>query len=69
MKALALIFKSNGQGLLFLKVGQSQSSRSKGQGCWYPVKGLSTNIIYVKYKCLGVYCSKDMAKVNFKIFM
>ena len=48
----------------FFKVGQAQRSRSKGQGYSYPMKGLLAKITYVKYKCLGVYCSKDMAKAN-----
>ena len=48
----------------FFKVGQSQRSRSKGQGSSYPIKGLLTRITYMKYERPIFYCSKVMAKVK-----
>ena len=69
MKALSFTVQKLWPRLMFfLQVKKSTRSRSKGQSCWYPVKGLLTNIIYVKYKCPGIYCSKDMAKVKVKNF-
>ena len=34
---------------VFFKVGQTPRSRSLGQKCWYPWKGLGTRNVHVKY--------------------
>ena len=58
---------SYGQGLSFLKVGQTSRSRSQGQNFWYPWKGLVTRNIHVKYESSTYSSSWVIGKV--KVFV
>ena len=39
------------------KIGQTPRSRSQGQKCWCPLKGLFTRNTLVKYQSSSIHCS------------
>ena len=49
-KPQSIPFKRSGQGSNVQLVGQTPRSRSQGQICWYPWKGLITRNTHVKYQ-------------------
>ena len=49
---------------VFSQVRKSTRSRSKVQGCWYPMKGLVPKNKYWKYESPSTYHSKVMGKVK-----
>ena len=49
---------------VFSKVGQTSRSRSRGQKCWYHVKGLVTRNTTVQYESPITFSKKVMAKVK-----
>ena len=54
---------------VYLKVGQTSRSRSRGQNLWYPVKGLVTRNKHVKYESFILNGLKVMAKVKVFVYV
>ena len=54
-----------GQGLSFLKIGQTSRSRSLGQTFWYPWKGLVTRNVHMYMKALPLLVRKLWPRLKF----